>query len=225
VNKNTGNQILIREIRALHKRAIYILQTEGLKTLFIKGFKSGFYERQTYLLYEHLLQDRNEDDFRPDLKDFVFIVVSTINEVDKLISDGFNFHSSITKIRDRLDKGAEASCIFVGKELSSIGFIARNQEAMESLDQPPYKVNFSAGEVCTGGLWTNPKHRGLGLAAYNYFKRLQLLKNEGKIIARNVVYKNNDASHKMLARFSPIVRAEGCSLRILWHVFWKEKLL
>ena len=139
--------------------------------------------------------------------------------------NGFDLRLEITEIRHRVEKGAIAYCVFIGRDLASIGFIAGNQEAMNSLNPPPFKVNFSAGEVYTGGLWTNPEYRGHGLAAYVYFKRLQALKNEGKVIARNIVLKDNIAAHKMLSRFTPKITGEGHASRVLWHIFWKEKSL
>ncbi|HEX7475517.1 MAG TPA: hypothetical protein VF318_06070, partial [Dehalococcoidales bacterium] len=197
-------------------------QTDGLKALIGRGVLHGFYERQIYYLYEHSMQDRAEANYKPKIKDFMFTIVSTKQEADKLISSGFNLHLNVTDARHRLDKGAIAFCVFIGQDLASIGFIATTQDAMDSLNQPPIKVNFSKGEVCTGGGWTNPKYRALGLATYLYFKRLQSLKDEGKVIARAAVLKDNIASHKTHARFAPRIWAEGHASRVLWHIFWKE---
>jgi hypothetical protein len=216
---------MIKEISIYYKRARNILQTAGLKALFVRGLKYGFYERQTYYLYEHVLKDRDEADFKPGVKDFIFKTIRARNDIDQLVSNGFDPRVEITDIRHRVEKGAIAYCVFIGRDLASIGFIAGNQEAMNSLNPPPFKVNFYAGEVYTGGLWTNPEYRGHGLAAYVYFKRLQALKNEGKVIARNIVLKDNIAAHKMLSRFTPMITGEGHASRVLWHIFWKEKSL
>jgi hypothetical protein len=214
-----------REIRIYYERAKNILQTAGLKALFIRALKHGFYEHQIYYLYEHVLKDRDEADFFPGVKDFIFKTIPARNDIDQLVSNGFDLRLDITDMRHRVEKGAIAYCIFIGRDLASIGFIAGNQEAMNSLNPPPFKVNFSAGEVYTGGLWTNPEYRGHGLAAYVYFKRLQALKNEGKVIARNIVLKDNIAAQKMLSRFTPKISGEGHACRVLWHIFWNEKSL
>ena len=211
------------KIKFLFARAKHTLQNEGLKALISRGLTRGFYEHQVFNLYEHTLKDRDEDDYRPEIKDFDFMIVSTKKEADALISGGFDLQLSVTNITDRLDKGAVAFCVFVGRELASIGFTAGNQEAVDSLNQPPFKLNFSAGEACTGGGWTNPKYRALGLATYVYFKRLQSLKAEGKIIARAAALTDNTASNKTQARFAPRIWAEGHSFRVLWHIFWQEK--
>jgi ribosomal protein S18 acetylase RimI-like enzyme len=216
---------MLGEIRNYFNRAKQILQIAGLKALFVRGLKHGFYEHQTYYLYEHVLKDRDEADFVPGVKDFTFKTITCRRDIDQLVSNGFDLRLDITDISLRVDRGAAAYCAFIGRDLASIGFIAGNQEAMNSLNPPPFKVNFSAGEVYTGGLWTNPDYRGHGLAAYIYFKRLQSLKNEGKVIARNIVLKDNTPAHKMLSRFAPKISGEGQASRVLWHIFWKEKSL
>jgi hypothetical protein len=195
--------VIASEMTVLFKKARNILQTEGLKALIGRGFKRGFYEHQIYYLYEHSLKDRDEANYQPRIKDFIYMIISTRQEADKLIFNGFDFHPGVTNIRQRLDKGAVAFCVFMEKDLASIGFIAMTQKAMDGLNQPPYKVNFSTGEACTGGGWTNPNYRASGLATYVYFKRLQALKERGKVIARAAVTQDNTVSHKMHARFTP----------------------
>jgi hypothetical protein len=215
-------------VATLVTRAKYYLKTEGLKALIRRGaifLGYTFYQHRAYYLYEHTLKERDEADFQPKTKDFTYKIVSTNKEVDELISNGFDFASELPLTREYLAKGAITSCVFIGRELAAIGFVASTQEAMDALKQPPYKVRFPEGEACTGGGWTNPKFRVLGLGTYIYFKRLQLLKEKGNVIARAAVSTDNIASQKLHAKFYPKIWAEGHIYKILWYTYWKEKAL
>jgi hypothetical protein len=212
----------------LWTRAKYYFKTEGLKALIRRGaifIGYAFYQHRAYYLYEHTLKERDEADFRPKTKDFTYKTLSTNKEVDGLIASGFEFASELPLTRQVLAKGAISSCIFIGRELAAIGFVAATQEGMDALLQPPYKVHFSEGEACTGGGWTNPKYRVLGLGTYIYFKRLQLLKEKGKVIARAAVSIDNIASQKLHAKFGPKIWAEGHIYKVLWYTHWKEKAM
>ena len=216
---------MIEKVALLFTKAKYIFETEGLKALIRRGASYTLYQHRSFYLYEHSLQDRDEAAYQPKIKDFAYKVVNTNQEIDELVSSGFDFCSRLTFIRRVLAKGAIASCLFIGRELAAIGFVASTQEAKDALIQPPYKVHFSRGEACTGGGWTNPKYRVLGLGTYIYFKRLQLLKDKGKVIARAAAETDNVASQELHAKFGPKIWAEGHVYRILCHIYWKEKAL
>ena len=86
--------------------------------------------------------------------------------------------------RRNLDKGAIAFCIFVNGEVAHIGFVAMSEEAKNTVDHMPYKVDFSNNEACTGATETVPEYRSKGLMGYVYFKRFQFLREKGKVISR-----------------------------------------
>ena len=211
------------------KRAKYILQKEGLKPLLSRGF--DFTSRLLIgyggcFLYEHTLKDRNEADFLPQIEDFTLKIISSNEEANKLAeATGYDFRSRYVTARNQLDKGAIAFCIFVNGEIVHIGWVALSEQARKAIDSLPYKVNFSNNEACTGSTETIPEYRGKGLMTYGYFKRFQFLKEKGMVVSRNAVAKDNIASHKAHAKFSPKVYAEAKYLRFLRWYYWKEKPL
>jgi len=219
---------MIITLVAMLKRAKDILQTEGLKPLLKRGFafvRVFFFDYGEYFLYEHPLIERNEAAFLPNIQDYTFKIISSNKEADELAAIGSDFRRRFVSARRSLEKGAIAFCIFVKGEIVHIGFVAMSEEAKNTFDPMPYKVDFSNNEACTGGTVTVPQYRGMGLMAYGYFKRFQFLRENGKVISRNAVEKSNIASQKAHAKFGPRIYAEARHLRLLWWQFWKEKPL
>ena len=214
---------------AVLKRAKDILQKEGLKTLLMRGFD---FARRLLLgygecyLYEYTLIERNEVDFLPRIKDLTLKIVSSNEEADKLAEDiGSDFRRRYVTARQKLDKGAIAFCFFVKGEIVHIGWVALSEKAHKAIDNLPYRVNFPNHEACTGSTETIPEYRGKGLMTYGYFKRFQFLREKKIVVSRNAVAKDNIASQKAHAKFSPKVYAEGKYLRLLRWYYWKEKPL
>jgi hypothetical protein len=220
---------MISALIAMLKRAKDILKTEGLKPLLSRSFKfvrAQFFEYGDFYLYEYRLKERNEADFLPKIPDFTLKIVSSNEEADKLAKAiGSDFRRRFVRARGMLDKGAIAFCIFVKGEIVHIGWVALSEEAHKAVDNLPYRVDFLNHEACTGGTQTIPKYRNKGLMAYGHFKRIEFLREKGIVVSRNAVAKNNIASQKAHAKFSPRVHAEAKHLRLLWWHFWKEKPL
>lgn len=202
------------------------MQTEGLITLLKRGlsFFVGRYifQHESFYLYEHTFKERNEAEFLPRTKDFTLKIVSTKEQADELAAAGLNIGSYSVNTRAALEKGATAFCILMGKDLASIGWVAMGEKAKNACDSLPYHINFSDKQACTGGTWTNPKYRGLGLMTYGYFKRFQFLKEKGLKSSRNAVVTDNIASQKVHAKFGPKIYAKARYLKILWWQYWKE---
>lgn len=210
---------------ALFRRARHIFQTEGLIPLLRTAFNflaPYLFQYDTYYLYEHVIKERKEADFMPTIQGFTVHIVTSNEQADKLAADGFDPRSHSVYSRGRLDKGAIALCIFVGRELAHIGWMAMSQEAKDTFDSLPYKVDFSHKEACTGATVTIPKYRGNGLMTYGYFKRFQYLWERGITISRNAVATNNIASQRVHAKFGPRIYARARYLKVLKWKFWKE---
>lgn len=219
---------IIYRLTELFTRAKYIFQTEGLTPLLRRGFTflaGYFFQYGTLYLYEFTVKERNEADFLPRIRDFTFKVVTTNQQADELAADGLEFRSHVINARQRLDKGAIAFCVFIDGELASIGWVAMTEEAKKSLTRLPIQVGFSSNEAYTGGAETNPKYRGMGLAPYVVFKRLQFLKERGRVAVRAVVATNNIASQRLHARLGSKRYAEARYLKLLWWKSWREKPL
>jgi len=212
---------------ALFTRAKVIFQTEGLVALLRAGlqFLRNIFRYDTYYIYKHTMKERNEADFMPKIQDFTFEIVFTNQQADELaVAIGVDFRSYLyyDTAKRRLDKGAIAFCIFIENELANIGWVAMTQEAKNILDPLPYRVFFSDKEACTGGGETIPKYRGKGLQTYGYFKRLQYLREQGRIAARGSVFTNNIAAQKVDAKFDAEIIAKIHYLVILKLPFYKE---
>ena len=217
----------------LLKRTNRVYRTEGFFYLLHLGLKfmTGLiFKYQTYFLAEHTLEQVRHLDaknFLPKINHFDFKVIMTNQEADDLEADGFEFRSYafLFNARKALDKGAIASCIFIGRELAHMGWVAMTQEALDSLKEPPIRVNFSKMEGYRGGVWTNPKYRKIGLHTYGNLKRHLFLANSGAIVSRFQVAKKNVAGLRGNIDFRPRIYAEGRYMKILWYRSWREKSL
>jgi len=167
----------------------------------------------------------DEGDFMPTIGEFSFRIVRSNEEADLLEAEGLEFRSWHPKYRERLDEGAVAACVFAGRDLAYVGWAGLSREAMRSMGEPPYRfrVDFAGGEACTGSIWTNPAYRGMGLAAYGYFKRLQFLRQAGKEVARSATAGDNAATHRLLARFGARLYGKGRLIRFLCLEWWWER--
>jgi hypothetical protein len=202
-----------------------LLKEEGPFCLLKKGMTflgHYFFENQTYLVYEYAIKKRNEAEFQPRLRDYCVHVICNNRQADDLEVKGFKFRSSYIYARTNLDKGAIAVCIFVGRELAHISWVALTREAKQFIDYIPFQIDFANNEACTGSALTFPKFRGSGLGAYGFFMKLEILRQMGIKIARCSVAANNIASQKSLAKFDPKIKSTGRYLRILWWHSWKE---
>ncbi len=160
----------------------------------------------------------------PRIQNFTFKIISTTQQADELADEGFEFHA-LDGYRDDLNRGVIAFCVFVGRELVHIGWVAMTEEAKKSAEDLPYRVVFSNKVACTGGTRTIPKYRGNGLMAYGYFKRFRFLKERGILTSRNAVNAENIVSQKVHAKFGPKIHAKARHIRILKWQLWIEKPL
>ena len=207
------------------RRAREIFQTEGLLPVARRGLVflvELVFCYARYYLYEHTIKGRNEADFLPKTRDFNFELVTTNEQADALVASGFEFGSHHPNQRKALEKGAVAFCLFINGKLAHIGYIGMSQEAKDSFDSLPYRVDFAHKQACTGGTWTNPRHRGKGFMVYGYFKRLEFLRERGFNSSRNAVAISNIASQKAHSRFELKLCARARYLKILGRRYWRE---
>lgn len=215
----------------LLKRGRRIRRTEGLGALARRAlaFAAGrLIQCQTYYMLERGLEDvrtQNEADFLPKIDDFTFTMVSSNREADELEAEGYEFRSHTLNAREALDRGARAFCIFVGRELGSIGWVAMTQEAKDCLGEPPYKIDVLNNEASVAAVWTNPKYRRLGLREYGAFKRHRFMLDCGVRTRRIAILKRNIAFHMGSAKAGSRPYAVGHHLRVLWWTSWKERPL
>jgi len=179
------------------------------------------FQRRYYYIIEHKPGRYADNSIIPAIEGYIYrcFEAGDIDETDPLVMYVYN---TVADAKQRLDSGAVVFCIFKEKELASIGWVAMNRAAKDSLFQPPFTINFDKGEAATGGGWTNPTFRGKGLAALIYCKRLEYCRDRGINTIYAAVRVNNRISLKMHARFNPLIRGKGRELGILWFRSWKE---
>ena len=184
-----------------------------------------FYQRQTYYLYAHYPRNDHtpsEATGPNGLVDVRHEVVSTNQQADELEAQGLEFRALVNDARTRLDRGAIASCVFVGSELANVVWVAATEQAKDSLNEPPFAVDFLKNEVWVGGGWTNPKFRRNGLRVYGHAKGTQLLLERGTVVGRYAIAKGNIAAQLSTRRVDVHPYAEGRYLRILRWKSCKE---
>ena len=222
-------RLVMHRLTILFGRANQIYHTEGLMSLVRQGFAflmNHIFEYRTYYLKAYRFENvkhMNENAFIPKTDNVTIEIVASNEEADELEAEGLEFRSHITNARERLDSGAIAFCIFIGQELANIGWVAMTQQAKDSLNGPPLKVDFSNNEGYLGGTWTNPKYRRLGLHTYVIFKRLEFMLDKGLLTSRSAIAKTNTASLTRIRRLGVWPYGEGRYLRLLWWKSWKEK--
>jgi hypothetical protein len=216
------------DVTRLLARAKHIYRTDGWVSLLRRALlftRQLLFVHRVYYLYASVLehdQSLRDDNLTPPFDDVSHIILSTNEEVDDLEVRGYEFRSLIHDARARLDVGARASCVFVGKELANIVWVAMTQQAMDSLKEPPFRVDFAARECWTGDAWTNPKYRRAGLFSYNDIKSRRQQYEQGIRVSKWAVGRNNTPTKTISNRIGARISTEGRLLRILWWKSWKE---
>ncbi len=217
-------------LKGLFKRPRHIYRTEGLLGLLGRVYRflvRPCFEYSTYYLYAKPVppgEEMNEAGPIPDADGIMPRLVSSNEEVEELEAQGFEFHLHVPNARERLDRGAVATCVFVGKELAHIGWAAFDQRALDSLNEPPYKVDFANKEAVGSGAWTSPKHRGRGLNEHGASLFHLAAREHGREVRRYAMRKSNVPSIKVRERVSDPC-GEGRYLKVLWWKSWRERPL
>jgi hypothetical protein len=210
-------------VARLLSRASSIIRREGPRELLRRGIETYVFRHENRYVYEHTLLERNETDFLPRTEDYILRIVANNSEADRLASEtGFDFRTRFSHARASLSNGAIAFCVFVGGKFAHIGWAALDEEGKNCFEPLPYRVDFANSQACTGGTWTEPEFRGLGLMAYGYFERFRFLREKGCTTSRNVVAVGNTISHRVHAKFGPRVCAKARQIKVLWWEWWKE---
>ena len=220
-------------VATLLARAKQIHGSEGWGSLVRRGFAfvlHQLYEYRTYYLTEYKMENSrslNEADLMPRIRDLSFKAVNGNREADELEAEGCEFRSYATNFdaRRALDMGAIAFCVFAGRQLAAMGWAALTQQAFDSLNERPIKIDFSNRDSFIGAIWTSPKYRRMGLRTYRTFKLRQYLLDRGVVMTRGPIAKDNIPALMGLAKIDITIYGEGRYLRILWWKSWKEKLL
>jgi len=160
------------------QRARYILETDGIINLIKRGFiyfMPRVFSYYRVYLYETQLEDWDEANFLPRIENVECKIISSNEEADQVAEKYVDLREIYFNAREYLNKGGVAVCLFWGKNLVHISWIAFTAEAKKACDNIPYKVNFSQRQACTGGTFTDPGYRGQKLMLYGCYKKFHLL--------------------------------------------------
>lgn len=213
-------------LRQKYQRGRFVLQKEGLLPLIREGIRFlrravFIYER--YDMYEIRLKDPMRFESKPKIQNSIFEIILASQRLNELAAQGFDFGIHIIRAQEMLDKGALMFCIFVGKELACVNWVAPTQEAMNVQIKIPYKVDFSNSEVYCGWVETNPRYRRLGISMHVILYMKFTLETMGKTTGKCIVENGNLASQKRLIKVGFKLYGKGRYLKILWWKSWKEK--
>ena len=207
------------------RRARYILETDGFINVIKRGFiyfRPRVFSYRCVYLYETLIEDWDEADFLPRIQNVDSIIISSNEDADKVAETYADVREIQFNAREYLNIGAVAACLFVGRDLVHISWIAFTEEAKRVCDSIPYKVNFSRGQACTGGTFTYPAYRGQNLMVYGCYKKFQYAKENGIRSIRNSMRTDNIASQKVYSKFNGVPYAKAYYLKFLMFKYLRE---
>jgi len=219
-------------VRLLVKRAVTLLKKEGLVQLlrrllsFALYLSRRWFHSRTVYLYEHTLVARDRSDFLPRLESWELRVMTSNVDADRVAAEGFeDYRETFVFAHRSLDAGAVAFCVYVGRELAHVGWLAVDARGKNVVDKFPFHVAFEQGQACTGGTYTMPKYRGKGLMPYGYYERFEYLRARGFTSSRNSVAVDNISSQKAHAKFNPTIYGIGRYRKFLWWTRWHAEEL
>lgn len=209
------------ERRLLRARAV--MRQEGLVALIEAVAREYAIDRRDYLLYQHHHRQWPEGCFRPRLKWFEERFVADNEEADLLALDHEDFRTITRAANQGLESGAVAFCVYVGREVAHVAWLATSDRARAAMDRLGYEVHFDEGEAWTGAAWTAPPYRSNGLLTYSCHRRFEYLLNLGFETSRAAVERTNAGSHRATMRFEPCIYAVGRHWRVFGRRWWSQR--
>jgi len=213
----------------LRSSAAALLRNEGMwgltkgvfrhtRTLFRRVAHVG-----TYYIYRYPIPLVDEDRFRPDGDLLEVRTVESLDDVARLVADGFEDPRTRMRSMERgLAAGAFAVCAFVDRRFAYTDWVAISADAKRTFDPLPYHLAFDQEEGATGSAWTAPRFRGLGLYRYVVGRELDLLRRKGCTVCCNSISVGNLASQHGQAFYEARVCARARAIRILGFKKWRE---
>lgn len=210
------------------KRVIKLHNNEGLLSVIRRSLRYIFrnvFSYETYYLLKRTVQDveskpKKKIDFVNELTTKSIKSNAQADEIAKEFEDFRPYYINAHRI---LDTGGIAYCLYVGKEVANIGWIAITEVAKKAMADIPMHVDFDNKEAYLGYSYTVPKYRRRGLRYYHMLLRHQTLKEMGIETRRAAIRTNNYAS-LIAAKDIPsrMVYAKARYLRFMGLRFWKE---
>lgn len=202
-----------------------IIQTKGFLELIKRSFHflvNTFFQYKIYYLYENNLD--HDFEYLPRIENYTFRIISTVNDVDKIIIDGFNIEScyaDIDMIKERISKGAILFSCFINMEIAHTSWIALTDDAKKDIDSLNYSIDYR-NDVCAGDSRTNLKYQNLGIYNYVWSKAFLNLRERGIKKVRFAIEKNNIAPQKGQAKLGSLVYGQLKYLKLFKWKFYKQ---
>jgi hypothetical protein len=208
------------------------IKYEGISSLISRSLvyllHRMFWVEEYYIAYNntHSVIEEKEQDFLPKTSNYCLKIITTNQEADGLLADGFSFGAYELNLRAVLDKSILSFCIFVDKEFAHMSCIADNPRGKAIVDFHPFDVDYQNGEIVVGRAITVPKFRRLHLKEYNgyLFRKYYLEKGVKRILHSVNTHSLPALSVSTYAPDRPV--KSRCRLtRILWFKYLKETRL
>lgn len=212
-------------LRQKYELGKYRLKTNGLRNFVKSGLEfivGCFFVYREYWIYEMPLQCASRAEFKPKLGNCDLRIIESARQLKDLVAQGFQLGIRYIGLEKAVDKGTVVICIFVGRELAFIRWVATTEESMKQCCGIPYPVDFLNKEVYLSWSETTPGYRRAGLFEYSYFKMAEFFVRKNKTIAKALVDRDNISVQRAAAKIDGKLCGEGRYLKILWWKSWKE---
>jgi len=206
-----------------------VLKHEGVMSLISRGYR---YLLHRFFILEHYyvvvesygdIDKEVEADYLPKVDNHCWRIISTNQEVDELIADGFDLGAYELNLRISVEKEAVGFCHFVGKELAHYTFLADNPRGKDAVDLLPFHVDFKNGQSVCGNSLTVPKYRSLHFRIYNGYIIRKYSWSKGIVGSTYSIEVNNYPALVSHAKSLNKLIVSRCRfIKILWFKHLKE---
>jgi len=177
-----------------------------------------------YYIYHYRIPPVDGQANRPLVDHLEVHVIKSRSDIACLVAAGYEDpRVKVVAMDRRLAAGAVAVCGYISRQFAYVGWTATTLRAKQSFDRLPYDVAFDEGEAATGGAWTAPAFRGLGLYRYMFGRELDYLRCVGRTSCSYAIAVGNVASQSGQAIYCLTACARARSMRVLSKRWWTEQ--
>lgn len=190
------------------RRAVALAGQEGLTGVlsgagrFLGSAHRRLYSNRLLRVYRLSVAEAAAVTVAAPMENLLLRMVESREDALKLAEEGFeNILETMPGAEHKLRCGAVAACVFLGRELASIDWMALSDRAKRAIDIFPYPADFTTSDACTSGAFTMPHLRGKGIAAYRFSAQLSYLHARGRRTLYNTIAVDNLPSQRTVERY------------------------
>ena len=203
-------------------RAWQLARREGPIALAVAAVRRYVVDSRSFYLYDCRLRVWPETRFGPWPDGFDECFVEGNEAADRVSAERCDFRDIVPHARRALDCGAVAFCLYHGRDVAHVGWLATSQAARRALDPLGFELRFDRGEAWTGAVYTVPRFRSRGLLTYSIVRRFDYLRDAGFSSSKFAVETSNVTSHRVQLRFEPRIYAIGHLFKLFSWRRWSE---